>query len=553
MSKLALSVGAESDERRFEVQRLNDSPVQADVSDRLRFEMLMTELSAKFVSVTSASIDHEIIEAQKHIVRALDLDRSTLVQLRDNERFVATHTWQLPDLQPFPGFAVKDLPWMASAILRGDAVCFARIEDLPAEAVFEKEVARRFGPRSNVTFPLKVGGRVIGAMAFGTVHHQRDWPDVIVNRLRIFVEMIGGALARTRAEDEIKKALEEVQRLRDQLQRENMYLQREIKTVRGYRGLVGESSALQRMLEQVEQVAQTNSSVLLVGETGTGKELIACALHELSPRREHPMVRLNCAAIPSTLIESELFGREKGAYTGALSRQAGRFEVAHGSTLFLDEVGELPLEVQAKLLRALQERQVERLGSSKSISFDVRIIAATNRNLDKEVREKRFRDDLYYRLNVFPIRMPALRERPEDIPLLVRSFVREFAKSFGKAIESVDKRSIYALQRCPWPGNIRELRNTVERAMILAKGPRLYINPPSDPSNEAAPSLLLSDAESGHLRNVLAMTGWRVRGKDGAAELLGVKPTTLDSMLVRHGIAHGREQSKSLGPMTLDR
>jgi transcriptional regulator with GAF, ATPase, and Fis domain len=307
------------------------------------------------------------------------------------------------------------------------------------------------------------------------------------------------------------------------------------------------------MLEQVEQVAQTNSSVLLVGETGTGKELIACALHELSPRRERPMVRLNCAAIPSTLIESELFGREKGAYTGALSRQAGRFEVAHGSTLFLDEVGELPLEVQAKLLRALQERQVERLGSSKSISFDVRIIAATNRNLDKEVREKRFRDDLYYRLNVFPIRMPALRERPEDIPLLVRSFVREFAKSFGKAIESVDKSSIYALQRCPWPGNIRELRNTVERAMILAKGPRLYINPPSDPSNEAAPSLLLSDAESGHLRNVLAMTGWRVRGKDGAAELLGVKPTTLDSMLVRHGIAHGREQSKSLGPMTLDR
>lgn len=544
-----LSIGAESEERSFEVQKLNDPPVQPDLDDRLRFEMLMTELSAKFVSVTSSSIDHEIVEAQKHIVLALELDRSTLVELRDDERFVATHSWQRPDLQPFPGFAIKDLPWMASAILRGEAVCFARIEDLPAEAVLEKEVARRFGPRSNVTLPLKVGGRVIGAMAFGTVHHQRDWPDLVLNRLRIFVEMIGGALARIRAEDEIKKALEEVQRLRDQLQRENMYLQQEIKTVRGYRGLVGGSSALQRVLEQVEQVAHTNSSVLLVGETGTGKELIASALHELSPRRERPMVRLNCAAIPSTLMESELFGREKGAYTGALSRQAGRFEVAHGSTLFLDEIGELPLEVQAKLLRALQEKQVERLGSSKSISFDVRIIAATNRDLDKEVREKRFRDDLFYRLNVFPIRMPTLRERPEDIPLLVQSFVCEFAKSFGKTIESVDKGSMRTLQQYPWPGNIRELRNTVERAMILANGPRLYISPPSDPSNNAVPSFLLSDAESEHLRNVLAMTGWRVRGKDGAAELLGVKPTTLDSMLVRHGIAHGGDQSKSLNPL----
>ncbi|MBB5340117.1 sigma 54-interacting transcriptional regulator [Tunturiibacter gelidoferens] len=533
-------------------ERLNDSPAQAGVDDQLRFETLMTELSAKFVSVTSASIDHEIVEAQKDIVRALGLDRSTLVQLRDDERFVATHSWQLPGLQPFPGFAVKDLPWMASAILRGDVVCFSRIDDLPEEAVSERQVARKFGPRSNLTFPLKVGGRVIGAMAFGTVRHQREWPDVVVNRLRVFVEIIGSALARTRAEDEIQRALEEVKRLRDQLQRENMYLQQEIKTVRGCRGLVGESYALRRVLEQVEQVAHTNSSVLLVGETGTGKELIANALHELSPRRDRPMVRLNCAAIPATLIESELFGREKGAYTGALSRQAGRFEVAHRSTLFLDEVGELPLEVQVKLLRALQEKQVERLGSSKSISFDVRIIAATNRDLDKEVRERRFRDDLYYRLNVFPIRMPALRERPEDIPLLVQSFVHEFAKSFCKPIESVDQGSLRALQLYPWPGNIRELRNTVERAMILANGSRLFISPPSDSSNNSAPSLLLSDAERGHLCNVLAMTGWRVRGKDGAAELLGVKPTTLDSMLVRHGIAHGGEQPKSLSPMTLD-
>ena len=459
MMQLAQCIRPTSTEVEFENDESLASRVESypALGERLRFEMLMTELSTQFVSVTSASIDKEIVEAQRRIVQTLELDRSTLVQLRENERFVLTHSWQIPDLQPFPGFAVKELPWMASAILRGETVCFARIDDLPTEASREKEIARKFGPRSNVTFPLKVGGKVIGAMAFGTVHHQREWPDMLVNRLKMFVEMIGGAIARVGAEDETRKALEEVQRLRDQLQRENLYLQQEVKSARGHRGLIGNSAALRSVLEQVDQVAHTNSSVLLIGETGTGKELIASAIHERSSRSKRSMVTLNCAAIPQTLIESELFGREKGAYTGALSRQAGRFEVAHGSTLFLDEVGELPLDVQAKLLRALQEKQVERLGSSKSISFDVRIIAATNRELEKEVREKRFRDDLYYRLNVFPIRMPALRERMEDIPLLVETFVHEFAKSFGKSIESIDKDSIQRLQMYPWPGNIREL------------------------------------------------------------------------------------------------
>ena len=510
--------------------------LRSDLDDRLRFEMLMTELSTQFVGLTSASIDKEIVDAQRRIAEFLELDRSTLVQLRDDERFVLTHSWQLPDLKPFPGFAIKDLPWMANEILRGETVCFSSIDDLPAEAYMEKEVARRFGPRSNATFPLRVGGKVIGAMAFGTVRHERVWPETLIVRLKFFVEMIGSALARTRAEDDTRKALEEVQRLRDQLQRENVYLQQEVKSVRGHRGLIGNSAALRKVLEQVDQVAGTNSSVLLCGETGTGKELIASAIHELSPRGKRPMFRLNCAAIPETLIESELFGREKGAYTGALSRQAGRFEVAHGSTLFLDEIGELPLDVQSKLLRALQEKQVERLGSSKSISFDVRIVAATNRHLETEIQEKRFRSDLYYRLNVFPIHMPSLRDRIEDIPLLVEAFVHEFSKSFGKPIESIDKDCMRALQLRQWPGNIRELRNTVERAMILANGPRLRIYPPSSTSGEAARSMLLSDAERVHLRNVLEITGGRIRGKDGAAELLGLKPTTLDSMLLRHGI-----------------
>jgi formate hydrogenlyase transcriptional activator len=509
-----------------------------ELEDRLRFEMLLTELSARFVSVTAESMDVAIVDAQRQIVQALDLDRSTLAQLEGEERFAATHSWQLPDLQPFPGFAVKDLPWMANALLGGKTVCFATIDDLPPEASREKEIARRFGPRSNVTFPFHVGGKIIGAMAFGTVHREREWPEALVKRLRLFVEMIGSAIARTRAEVTTQNALDEVRRLRDQLQRENVYLQEEVKIVRSHRGIVGQSAALKQVLELAEQVASTNSSVLLIGETGTGKELIASAIHELSPRASRPMVRVSCAAIPETLIESELFGREKGAYTGALSRQVGRFELAHGSTLFLDEVGELPLEVQVKLLRVLQEKEVQRLGSPKNIPVDVRIIAATNRDLGKAVHEKTFRDDLYYRLNVFPIRIPPLRERVEDIPLLIHSFVNEFANSFGKSIESLDKGSIDALQRYSWPGNVREVRNSVERAMILANGRTLFIPLPFVSSSDAPPpSLLLSDSERQHLLRVLEMTGWRVRGKDGAAEILGVKPTTLDSMMVRHGIS----------------
>jgi PAS domain S-box-containing protein len=514
---------------------------QEELQKSLRFEMLLTELSARFVSVTAANIDSEIVNAQRQIVEALDLDRSTLAQLQDDQNFVVTHCWALPGLEPFPGFAVKDLPWMANVILRGEQVCYARIADLPEEAARDKEVALRFGPQSSAIFPFKVGGKVIGGIAFGSVRREREWPDTIVNRLRLVVEMIGNGLARTRAEKATQDAFDEVQRLRDRLRRENTYLQQEVRAARGHVGLIGESAALKLVLAQVEQVAATNSTVLLVGETGTGKELLASAIHERSLRGSKPMVKVSCAAIPETLIESELFGREKGAYTSALTRQVGRFELAHGSTLFLDEVGELPLEMQVKLLRVLEERLVERLGSSKPIQVDVRIIAATNRDLEKAVREKAFRADLFYRLNVFPIRTPALRERPEDIPLLVRSFVDEFAKSFGKGIEEVDKNCIPALQRYPWPGNIRELRNTVERAMILASGPLLQINPPSDYSDLGGTGLSYVDAERKHVRNVLEMTGWRIRGRGGAAEILGLKPTTLDSRIAKLGLARQRD------------
>jgi formate hydrogenlyase transcriptional activator len=509
----------------------------AGCEDRLRFEMLLTELSAQFIGATSDSLDNEIVNAQRQIVEALDLDRSVLGQLEDGKGFVYTHSWYRAGLTPLPGSPIKDLPWMASIIARGEPVCVAHLDDLPEEAAREKEVGRKFGLLSNVTFPLKVSGNVIAAMSFGTMHREREWPDDIVNRLRLFVEMIANAIARTGAEKATREALEEVRQLRDQLQRENVYLQQEVKAVRGQAHLIGGSTGLRDVLEQVEQVAATNATVLLIGETGTGKELVASAIHDSSPRAARPMICVNCAAIPETLIESELFGREKGAYTGALSRQVGRFEVAHGSTLFLDEIGELPQAVQIKLLRVLQEKQIERLGSSKPISVDVRIIAATNRDLKAAVQENRFRNDLYYRLNVFPIKLPPLRQRLEDVPGLIESFVREFAQAFGKSIESIDKLSIDALRTYEWPGNIRELRNTVERAVILADGPRLRITAPQLSGNGASISLSMKDNEREHLRKVLEMTGWRIRGKDGAAEILGLKPTTLESRIEKLNLA----------------
>ncbi|MDG4595424.1 MAG: sigma 54-interacting transcriptional regulator [Candidatus Contendobacter sp.] len=352
--------------------------------------------------------------------------------------------------------------------------------------------------------------------------------------------MVGASLDITQRRDDearLRNALEEVQRLRAQLQQENLYLQQEVKSSQGHGRIVGQSPAIRRVLAQVEQVAPTASSVLLLGETGTGKELLATAIHELSSRRDRAMVRVNCAAIPAALIESELFGREKGAYTGALARQIGRFEMANGSTIFLDEISELPPESQAKLLRVLEEREIERLGSPKSVKVDVRVIAATNRDLAKTVAEGRFREDLYYRLNVFPITAPPLRERREDISLLVWAFIEEFSKAMGKPIQAIAKASLRALQQNDWPGNVRELRNVVERAMILASGPTLRIDPPGVAATPAARGLAtLAEVEREHIQRVLEFTHWRVRGAGGAAEILGLPPTTLESRMAKLGL-----------------
>jgi len=305
-------------------------------------------------------------------------------------------------------------------------------------------------------------------------------------------------------------------------------------------GILGQSRPMRRVEEEVSQVSATDATVLLLGETGTGKELLATQIHERSARRGRPMVRVNCGAIPATLIESELFGREKGAFTGALTRQIGRFELADRSTLFLDEIGDLPLETQVKLLRVLEEREIERLGSPRTIRVDTRIIAATHRNLEQRIAEGSFREDLYYRLNVFPISVPALRERGDDVELLTWRFVAEFAKAFGKRIEAIDPDSLQAMRQYAWPGNVRELRNVVERAVITAAGPRLVIPLPHSALKSSAGSAKLVDVERDHIRQVLESTFWRIRGASGAADRLGLRPTTLETRMAKLGLKRPR-------------
>ena len=341
---------------------------------------------------------------------------------------------------------------------------------------------------------------------------------------------------RKQMEDQLRGRLEEIEKLKQRLQRENIYLREEIELQNAHSEIVGRSHGMKMILAQIEQVAQTDATVLIEGETGTGKELLARAIHRLSSRSGRPLVTVNCASLPPTLIESELFGREKGAYTGALTRMTGRFEAADGATLFLDEIGELPIAVQAKLLRALEQGRFERLGSSKPLSVNVRIIAATNRDLARDVAEGKFRKDLFYRLNVFPIPVPPLRERPEDIPLLVWAFIRQYEKKMGKRIDHIPRKRMHDLQLYPWPGNARELRNAVEYAMIVSSGRTLDINIPRNASAEFSSNLSLEDVERRHILNVLQNSRWRLTGKGAAAETLGLKRTTLQSKMKKLGI-----------------
>lgn len=387
------------------------------------------------------------------------------------------------------------------------------------------------GMESLCALPLVSGDRPRGGLFFmtaakGAYGHLR----------REFLEQVASAVA-VALDDCL--AHEEVRSLRDRLAAENLYLQEEIKTEHNFEEIIGQSAPLKTLLRKVEQVAPTETTVLIQGETGTGKELLARAIHNLSPRKERPLVKVNCGAIPAGLVESELFGHEKGAFTGALQQRIGRFQLADGGTLFLDEVSELPLDTQTKLLRVLQEGEFERVGSSKAIKVDVRLIAATNRDLREAVKVGAFRSDLFYRLNVFPLQVPALRERKADITLLVTFFLSRYAKRLGKQIQGVSKDTMDRLTRYAWPGNIRELQNLIERAIVVAEGPVIRIDDSMlgiEASSDSAGVQALEDVERAHILRALAETNWVIHGRHGAASMLSINPSTLRSRIEKLGI-----------------
>lgn len=341
-------------------------------------------------------------------------------------------------------------------------------------------------------------------------------------------------------EAKLQDANDELQQLKNKLEAENIYLQQELELDEQFGEIVGQSDAIKYVLFKITQVAPTDTTVLITGETGTGKELVARAIHGASSRKDRPLIKVNCGALSPTLIESELFGHEKGAFTGAVGRKPGRFELADGGTIFLDEIGELPPELQVKLLRVIQESEFERLGGNKTIKVDVRIIAATNRNLKAEVDQGTFREDLWYRVNVYPITMPPLRQRREDIPLLVEHFANMYAKKFGKNIASVSPRTMEELQAHSWPGNVRELANVIERAVIHTHGSVLQVVDHFKPVVESVPTETLEEIEREYIMRTLENTGWRIEGPHGAAKILGLNPSTLRTRMIKLGIQRRR-------------
>ena len=398
-------------------------------------------------------------------------------------------------------------------------------DDLSLEAVppSMKWIAA-IGVKSNCNVPLIFRNRVLGVLGVGRLHENAFTADDVDLLVQIANQV---ALA-------VENALSfhEIDTLKNKLEEEKLYLEESIQTDRNFQDIIGESQALRHVLRQVETVAETGSTVLIYGETGTGKELIARAIHNLSRRRQRTFVKVNCAAIPTGLLESEMFGHEKGAFTGAIARRIGRFELAHQGTIFLDEVSDVPLELQPKLLRVLQEQEFERLGSSQTTKVDARVVAATNFDLARMVDEKKFRADLYYRLNVFPITVPPLRERPDDIPLLVHFFASKFAQQMKKGIERIPAKAMAALVAYSWPGNIRELQNLIERAIILSRGPVLEVSlaelkPPAEATTTSSVAETLKAIERKHIVRVLDETNWVLSGATGAAARLGLPRTTL--------------------------
>lgn len=511
--------------------------------ERLVFERLLSEITIRCTNLPSDDVAPAISDALREVAEFLKTDRCVVYEyFNDADVFHPTlHGYPKEDHQlmqelndwtwsSYP-YIYESLSYIADLWKKNRTVQVRHLEDLPEEAAQFKKLYQKFRVKSFMSFPIFMGGTVAGAMSVSSKSKHQMWPEEVVPRL----QMLGGVflreMARKHTEEIRRNAFYRIKEAVDLAEADCQYLQEEIKQDHNFGEIIGQGRKLKKVLAMVSEVSPTDATVLILGETGTGKELVARAIHEASKRKERPLIRVNCATLPSNLIESELFGHEKGAFTGAISQKIGRFELANRTTLFLDEIGELPVELQPKLLRVLQDGEFERLGGGETRTSDVRIIAATNRNLEKAVEEGRFRRDLWFRLNVYPISVPPLRDRMEDIPLLVDWFLEKYNKKMGKRITVVSRETLGALKRYSWPGNVRELENLVERAVITSKGDTLVVDMPNCSGSVLHTDKTLESIEREHILQILKDCSWKIEGVDGAASVLGLAPSTLRSRM----------------------
>ena len=536
------------------------SPTRSGPEEDLQpFERLLTTVSSCLGTIEADETDDAVARVLEDVGTTFAVDDCTLLAFTARDAANVVHSWAAHPHQPWTQEDVSNSPWLVHRLARNTVVAITPATEFPHAAAKDRAHAERTGVVTRVGVPVVLGGRVVYGLIVGSHHRHGSWTAAFVDRLRLVGEIIGSSLVRRRQEESLRTNQAEIDRLAEPARSDAVYLQDEARDKAQADQIIGESSSLRVALRRVSQVAALDATVLLLGETGTGKELFARALHNASRRRERTLIRVNCAALPASLIESELFGHERGAFTGAVSLRQGRFELADRGTIFLDEIGDLAPELQAKLLRVLQEGEFERVGSSKTQRVDVRVIAATHCDLEKAVADGRFRADLYYRLSVFPISLPAMRHRPDDIPQLVWFFIHRHQRDLGRRITRVPAAVMQALQRHDWPGNVRELENVIERAMIRSTGDTLQLDDmprtdrllrPGPPPQSAAECQETLDAvQRSHIEKVLRECGWRINGVGNAAVRLGLHPNTLRFRIKKLGVViPGRRAKRGASP-----
>ena len=518
----------------------------------IQFEKLISGISSAFINISAKRIDETITHALKEMVFFFDVGRATifLKTAKNSKASILTHLWaRSGDLLGVPTdreiSSESNWPWTVKQLKEGKVVYWSHLGELPQDDNVDKQSWIKGGVKSSCDIPLMADGNYIGALCLDAIEEEVTWPKAIVERFSVLGRILAAALARKDSEEKLLFSYDQIKILKDRIQSENEYFKDEIKLQHNFGEIIGNSSELRYVLFKIEQIADTDVSVIILGETGTGKELVARAIHEKSQRKNRPLVKIDCGALPASIIERELFGHEKGTFTGADRKVKGRVEVADGGTLFLDEIGELPMELQPRLLRVIQDGEYERLGDPATRKLNIRIVAASNRNLEEEAKLNKFRKDLWYRLNVFPITVPPLRERREDIPLLVNWFVKKFCRKMGKKINNIPHKVMTHLAEKDWPGNIRELQNTIERAVIISPGDTLTLTETMDGELKSQKSdditgKTIAEVERNHICQILEEANWRIYGPNGAARILDLNPSTLRFRMKKLGIVKSK-------------